>query len=155
MVIDVSLEGHREKHGLPRSQVVEGDLEGVAGQRIYVVQEHHASHLHWDLRLEMDGVLRSWAVPKKPPEAMGVRRLAVEVEDHPMEYASFEGEIPDGEYGAGLVTIWDRGTYDAVSVKENKIVFTIRGERLKGNYCLLRTRFGGDEKNWLFFKMKS
>ena len=154
-MIDVSLEGHPEKHGFPRSQVVEGEREGVAGQRIYVVQEHHASRLHWDLRLEMDGVLRSWAVPKTPPEVVGVRRLAVEVEDHPMEYASFEGKIPEGEYGAGLVTIWDRGTYDAVSVKENKIVFTIRGERLKGNYCLLRTRFGGAAKNWLFFKMKS
>lgn len=120
-----------------------------------MIQEHHASHLHWDLRLEMDGVLRSWAVPKKPPEAVGVRRLAVEVEDHPLEYASFEGKIPEGEYGAGLVTIWDRGTYDALTVTENKIVFTIRGERLKGNYCLLRTRFGGAAKNWLFFKMKS
>jgi DNA ligase D-like protein (predicted 3'-phosphoesterase) len=122
---------------------------------MYVIQEHHASHLHWDLRLEMDGVLRSWAVPKKPPEAVGVRRLAVEVEDHPLEYFSFEGKIPEGEYGAGLVTIWDRGTYEAVKVTENKIVFTIRGERLKGNYCLLRTRFGGAAKNWLFFKMKS
>jgi DNA ligase D-like protein (predicted 3'-phosphoesterase) len=151
----VSHEQPREKTGLRRSPVVEGELEGAAGLRIYVVQEHHASHLHWDLRLEMDSVLRSWAVPKKPPEAVGVRRLAVEVEDHPMEYASFEGEIPEGEYGAGLVKIWDRGTYDAVTVTENKIVFTIRGERLKGNYCLLRTKFGGAAKNWLFFKMKS
>jgi DNA ligase D-like protein (predicted 3'-phosphoesterase) len=130
-------------------------LGKAGGQRIYVIQEHHASHLHWDLRLEMNGALRSWAVPKTPPEAVGVRRLAVEVEDHPMEYALFEGEIPEGEYGAGLVTLWDRGTYDAVKVTENKIVFTIRGERLKGNYCLLRTRFGGVAKNWLFFKMKS
>jgi len=154
-VIDVSLERQREKSGLPQSPVAEGDLEKTGVQRIYVIQEHHASHLHWDLRLEMDGVLRSWAVPKKPPEAVGVRRLAVEVEDHPLEYASFEGKIPEGEYGAGLVTIWDRGTYDAVSVKENKIVFTIRGERLKGNHCLLRTRFGGAAKNWLFFKMKT
>lgn len=151
----MSHEQPREKTGPRRSPVVEGELEGAAGLRIYVVQEHHASHLHWDLRLEMDGVLRSWAVPKKPPEAVGVRRLAVEVEDHPMEYASFEGEIPEGEYGAGLVTIWDRGTYDAVTVTENKIVFTIHGERLKGNYCLLRTKFGGAAKNWLFFKMKS
>jgi DNA ligase D-like protein (predicted 3'-phosphoesterase) len=151
----VSHEQPREKTGLRRSPVIEGELEGAAGLRIYVVQEHHASHLHWDLRLEMDSVLRSWAVPKKPPEAVGVRRLAVEVEDHPMEYASFEGEIPEGEYGAGLVKIWDRGTYDAVTVTENKIVFTIHGERLKGNYCLLRTKFGGAAKNWLFFKMKS
>ena len=154
-MIDVSLEGHREKTDLPQSPIAEGDLGKAGGQRIYVIQEHHASHLHWDLRLEMDGVLRSWAVPKKPPEAVGVRRLAVEVEDHPLEYASFEGKIPEGEYGAGLVTIWDRGTYKAVKVTENKVVFTIRGERLKGNYCLLRTRFRGAAKNWLFFKMKS
>jgi DNA ligase D-like protein (predicted 3'-phosphoesterase) len=154
-VFYVSHEQPREKTGLRRSPIVEGELEGSGGLRMYVIQEHHASHLHWDLRLEMDGVLRSWAVPKKPPEAVGVRRLAVEVEDHPLEYASFEGKIPEGEYGAGLVTIWDRGTYDAVKVTENKIVFTIRGERLKGNHCLLRTRFGGATKNWLFFKMKS
>ena len=124
-------------------------------KRIYVVQEHQASHLHWYLRLEMNDVLRSWAVPKKPPETVGVRRLAVEVVDHPIEYAFFEGEIPTGKYGAGLVTLWDRGTYDALTVTENKIIFTIHGERLKGNYCLLRTRFGGVAKNWLFFKMKS
>ena len=154
-MIDVSLEQSREKMCLNQSPIAEGDFGKAGEQRIYVVQEHHASHLHWDLRLEMDGVLRSWAVPKKPPEAVGVRRLAVEVEDHPVKYAFFEGKIPEGEYGAGLVTIWDRGTYDALTVTENKIVFTIRGERLKGNYCLLRTRFGGAAKNWLFFKMKS
>jgi DNA ligase D-like protein (predicted 3'-phosphoesterase) len=130
-------------------------LEGAAGPRIYVVHEHHASHLHWDFRLEMTGVLRSWAVPKTPPETVGVRRLAVEVEDHPLDYAFFEGEIPEGEYGAGIVTLWDRGTYEAVAATEDKIVFTIHGERLKGNYCLLRTRFGGAAKNWLLFKMKS
>jgi DNA ligase D-like protein (predicted 3'-phosphoesterase) len=84
-----------------------------------------------------------------------VRRLAVEVEDHPLDYAFFEGEIPEGEYGAGIVTLWDRGTYEAVAATEDKIVFTIHGERLKGNYCLLRTRFGGAAKNWLLFKMKS
>ncbi len=154
-MIDVSLERRSEKTRLPRSPIPEGDQGKAGEQRIYVVQEHHASHLHWDLRLEMNDALRSWAVPKKPPEAVGVRRLAVEVEDHPMEYAFFEGEIPEGEYGAGLVTLWDRGTYDAETVTENKIVFTIQGERLKGNYCLLRTRFGGAAKNWLFFKMKS
>lgn len=154
-MIDVSLKRRSEKTRLPRSPNPEGNLGKAGEQRIYVVQEHHASHLHWDLRLEMNDALRSWAVPKKPPEAVGVRRLAVEVEDHPMEYAFFEGEIPEGEYGAGLVTLWDRGTYDAETVTENKIVFTIHGERLKGNYCLLRTRFGGAAKNWLFFKMKS
>ena len=154
-MFDVNHERRIEKKRLPRSPISEGNLGKEVEKRIYVVQEHHASHLHWDLRLEMNDALRSWAVPKKPPEAVGVKRLAVEVEDHPMEYAFFEGEIPEGEYGAGLVTLWDRGTYDALTVNENKIVFTIHGERLKGNYCLLRTRFGGVAKNWLFFKMKS
>lgn len=120
-----------------------------------MVQEHHASHLHWDFRLEVNGVLRSWAVPKTPPEVAGVRRLAVEVEDHLLAYAGFEGTIPAGEYGAGVVTLWDRGTYDAVAVTEDKIIVTIHGERLKGTYCLLRTRFGGAAANWLLFKMKS
>ena len=86
---------------------------------------------------------------------VGMRRLAVEVEDHPLEYASFEGTIPEGEYGAGVVKIWDQGTYDTVKLTENKIIITLYGERLKGNYCLLRTKFQGKAKNWLLFKMKS
>lgn len=149
------LQKYRRKRDFSKTPEPEGKLGEGREQRIYVVQEHHATHLHWDLRLEMNGVLRSWAVPKKPPEVVGVRRLAVEVEDHPLGYAFFEGTIPEGEYGAGLVKIWDRGTYDAVKVTENKILVNIHGERLKGNYCLLRTRFGGKAKNWLFFKMKS
>jgi len=120
-------------------------------ERIYVIQRHQATHLHWDLRLEMDGVLKSWAVPKEPPAEKGVRRLAVLVEDHPLEYADFEGVIPEGEYGAGVVEIWDKGTYRLIDRKPNKIVFEINGKRLKGRYCLLR--FKG-EKNWLFFKTK-
>ena len=124
-------------------------------KRIYVIQEHDASHLHWDFRLEMNGVLKSWAIPKMPPEVAGVKRLAVEVEDHSLKWAVFEGTIPDGEYGAGLVRIWDQGTYDPLEVIENKIVVTLHGERLNGNYCLLRTKFGGKIENWLFFKMKS
>lgn len=124
-------------------------------KRIYVIQEHAASHLHWDFRLEMNGMLKSWAIPKTPPGVPGIRRLAVEVEDHPLEYAVFEGTIPEGEYGAGLVQIWDQGTYDPIEVIENKIVVTLHGERLNGNYCLLRTKLGGKTENWLFFKMKA
>ena len=99
----------------------------------------------------MDGVLKSWAVPKKPPNEAGVRRLAIPVDDHPINYASFSGAIPEGEYGAGKVIIWDKGTCDLVSVNENKIVVNINGEKLKGEYCLVKTKFRRKE-SWLFFK---
>jgi DNA ligase D-like protein (predicted 3'-phosphoesterase) len=118
---------------------------------IYVIQKHAATHLHYDLRLEMDGVLKSWAIPKEPPSALGVRRLAVQVEDHPVEYANFEGTIPEGEYGAGTVEIWDRGTYKLIERKEDILIVEINGKKLKGIYVLLRFR---DQKNWLFFKKK-
>lgn len=117
-----------------------------------MIQEHHASHLHWDLRLEMDGVLKSWAVPKEPPREPGVRRLAVEVEDHPLDYIDFEGVIPEGRYGAGRVIIWDRGTYTLESRKPDKIVFWLDGEKLKGRYALVR--FKKNPKNWIFFKTR-
>jgi len=120
----------------------------------FVVQEHHATRLHWDFRLELDGVLKSWAVPKEPPLRPGVRRLAVQVEDHPLDYVDFQGLIPEGEYGAGTVTIWDKGVYELSSRAENKIVFSLRGERMRGEYVLLRTGFQGDPKNWLIFQAK-
>lgn len=119
---------------------------------IFVVQEHFASHHHYDFRLEMDGVLKSWAIPKEIPLQPGIKRLAVEVEDHPLDYANFEGVIPEGFYGAGEVKIWDRGEYDLLARSESKIEVCLRGEKLKGNYCLLR--FQGEKKNWLLFKMK-
>lgn len=118
---------------------------------IYVIQKHNATHLHYDLRLEMDGVLKSWAVPKGPPTQPGIKRLAVEVEDHPIEYASFEGEIPEGEYGAGTVEIWDKGSYTLLERKETKITVDIHGKKLNGIYLLIR--FKG-KKNWLLFKKK-
>ncbi|MEM3731171.1 MAG: DNA polymerase ligase N-terminal domain-containing protein [Candidatus Bathyarchaeia archaeon] len=117
--------------------------------KIYVIQKHAATHLHYDLRLEMDGVLKSWAIPKEPPTTPGVRRLAVQVEDHAVEYADFEGTIPEGEYGAGTVEIWDRGTYKLLERKEDKLIVEIQGVKLKGVYVLLRFK---DRKNWLFFK---
>lgn len=122
-------------------------------EKIFVIQEHRASHLHWDLRLEMNGVLKSWAIPKEPPREAGVKRLAIPVEDHPIEYASFEGIIAEGQYGAGRVTIWDIGTYVSVSESEGKIMMDISGKKLKGLYCLIKTKFKGKE-SWLFFKMK-
>jgi DNA ligase D-like protein (predicted 3'-phosphoesterase) len=118
---------------------------------IYVIQKHAATHLHYDLRLEMDGVLKSWAIPKEPSTLPGVRRLAVQVEDHPVEYANFEGAIPEGEYGAGTVEIWDRGTYKLIERKEDRLIVEINGNRLKGVYVLVRFK---EQKNWLFFKKK-
>lgn len=119
---------------------------------IFVVQEHFASHHHYDFRLEMDGVLKSWAVPKEIPQQPGIKRLAVQVEDHPLDYANFEGVIPEGFYGAGIVKIWDRGEYDLLERTDSKIEIYLYGSKLKGKYCLLR--FQDHKKNWLIFKMK-
>jgi len=121
------------------------------GKPIFVVHRHQARRLHYDLRLEMDGVLKSWAVPKEPPLEPGVKRLAIQVEDHDLSYADFEGVIPEGMYGAGTVEIWDRGTYELVSRREDKLHIIFHGERLKGEYILLRFKRAG-EAEWLFFK---
>jgi bifunctional non-homologous end joining protein LigD len=117
----------------------------------FVIQKHYATHLHYDFRLEMDGVLKSWAVPKEPPMVPSVKRLAVQVEDHKVSYIDFEGTIPEGMYGAGKVEIWDKGTYTLKDRSKDKIDFTLNGEKLVGDYVLIR--FKG-VKNWLFFKKK-
>jgi len=117
----------------------------------FVVHEHHARRLHYDLRLEKDGVLKSWAVPKGPPEISGDRRLAVQVEDHPLEYGKFEGTIPEGQYGAGTVKIWDKGQYEPIIWGENKIEILMKGDKLDGRYVLVKFKKAG-EKNWIFFK---
>ncbi len=118
---------------------------------IFVIQRHDASRLHWDLRLSMDGVLKSWAVPKEPPATKGPRRLAIMVDDHDLSYHDFEGVIEEGKYGAGSVEMWDRGTYEMLDRKDEKMVFMLKGDRLKGKYVLLRFKKAG-ENNWLFFK---
>jgi DNA ligase D-like protein (predicted 3'-phosphoesterase) len=146
----LNLKEYWRKRSFQKSTEPKGELRMKEGS-IYVIQKHAATHLHYDLRLEMNSVLKSWAIPKEPPTAPGVRRLAVQVEDHPVEYASFEGTIPEGEYGAGTVEIWDRGTYKLIERKEGKLIVEINGNRLKGIYILLRFR---DQKNWLFFKKK-
>jgi bifunctional non-homologous end joining protein LigD len=120
---------------------------------IFVVQEHNARRLHFDLRLERDGVLKSWAVPKGIPEDSGVRHLAVETEDHPLGYAGFEGTIPKGEYGAGTVKIFDKGNFDVKLWEKDKIEFTLHGNRLKSRYVLVRLKRAG-EKDWLLLKGK-
>ena len=108
----------------------------------FVVQEHSARRLHWDLRLEHDGVAASWAVPNGIPLDPAENRKAVHTEDHPLEYLEFEGEIPAGEYGAGTMRIWDRGTYELEKWEEGKVVFSFSGERLSGRYALFRRRQG-------------
>ena len=118
----------------------------------FVIQEHKARHLHWDFRLELDRVLKSWAIPKKPPEKYGVKRLAVQVEDHALDYIDFEGEIPEG-YGKGTVKIWDKGTYKLIEKTQNKLEFELKGKKLKGTYELVKFAKSGP-KNWLFFKKK-
>ncbi len=119
----------------------------------FVVQEHHATRLHWDFRLEMDGVLKSWAVPKGPPEEGGVKRLAVEVDDHPLDYIDFEGVIAEG-YGAGSVKIWDSGTYDVLKEEEKYLVLDMHGRRMQGRHKLIFTGYGGG-KGWLLIKGKT
>jgi bifunctional non-homologous end joining protein LigD len=120
----------------------------------FVVHEHDASHHHYDFRLEMEGVLRSWAIPKGPSMDPSDKRLAVLVEDHPLEYADFEGTIPEGEYGAGRVAIWDRGTYSLLEKKGDKIIFFLEGEKLRGNFTLIRLRRGQKGNEWLLIKQK-
>lgn len=118
----------------------------------YMIHEHHAKNHHWDLRLEMEGVLKSWAVPKIPPTEKETKRLAIQVEDHPIEYATFHGIIPEGNYGAGEVKIWDKGNYELIEKTPTKIIIEIHGKKLKGKYCLIKTNFA-NKKSWLFFKI--
>ncbi|MDD1670574.1 MAG: hypothetical protein LUQ67_04585, partial [Methanomicrobiales archaeon] len=117
----------------------------------FVVHEHRARHLHYDLRMERGGVLKSWAVPKGIPEAEGEKHLAVETEDHPLEYLTFEGTIPEGEYGAGTEAIWDTGTYETLVWTEGKVEVIFHGTRLSGRYVLVRFRRPG-KKDWLIFR---
>ena len=126
---------------------------------IYVVQKHNATRLHYDFRLELDGVLLSWAVPKEPSMSIGVRRLAVRTEDHPLEYAAFRGDIPEGHYGAGHVEIWDRGTWTPVGeagegLNSGHLKFELDGDRLKGRFVLVRMKSRNDERheNWLLIR---
>jgi DNA ligase D-like protein (predicted 3'-phosphoesterase) len=146
----LNLREYWKKRNFEKTAEPKGEV-GMSEGNIYVIQKHAATHLHYDLRLEMDGALKSWAIPKEPSTSPGVRRLAVQVEDHPIEYANFEGIIPEGEYGAGTVEIWDRGTYKLIDRKEDKLIVEINGNRLKGTYVLVRFK---DQKNWLFFKKK-
>jgi DNA ligase D-like protein (predicted 3'-phosphoesterase) len=119
---------------------------------IFVIHKHDASHLHWDLRLEINGVLKSWAVPKEPPTKKGVKRLAIQVEDHPLSYATFKGTIPEGEYGAGTVRIWDTGFLIIEEFTSKKLVFELKGKKMNGRFALVHTDLGKNN-SWLFMKL--
>lgn len=151
-ILPVDLQEYEAKRDFSLTPEPSGAAQQSEGNA-FVVQEHHARRLHYDFRLEKDGVLKSWAVPKGIPEKTGEKHLAVEVEDHPLEYRKFEGTIPEGQYGAGTVKIFDKGTYEPVFWKENEIEVALRGERLNGKYALVRFKKAGP-KQWLLIKAK-
>jgi bifunctional non-homologous end joining protein LigD len=159
----VSLLKYREKRNFKSTSEPAGDRKAKKtgkGKLMFVIQKHRATQLHYDFRLEFEGVLLSWAVPKGPSLDPSVKRLAMQVEDHPMDYAGFEGVIPAGEYGGGTVMVWDRGTWIAQSedieaaLKKGDLKFTLQGEKLRGSWVLVRTRgFGSKaDKSWLLIK---
>jgi bifunctional non-homologous end joining protein LigD len=154
--LDQIMQGNLQKYVSKRDFTATSEPMGTNAEKEghnFVVQEHHARALHYDLRLERDGVLKSWAVPKGIPESSGEKRLAVEVEDHPLEYRFFEGTIPKGQYGAGTVRIFDKGTYETKVWNDNIIEFTLKGQRLHGRYVLTRFKRAG-EKQWLLLKTR-
>ncbi|MGH2950689.1 MAG: non-homologous end-joining DNA ligase [Solirubrobacterales bacterium] len=145
----VKLGRYRAKRSFGSTPEPGGEAGGAGDGNRFVIQEHHARRLHWDFRLERDGVLVSWALPRGVPDDPSENRLAVHTEDHPLDYIDFEGEIPKGQYGAGRVTLWDRGTYEAEKFEPKKVVVRLAGERVSGRYALFATR--GDD--WMIHRM--
>jgi DNA ligase D-like protein (predicted 3'-phosphoesterase) len=152
----MSLKKYKQKRSFAKTSEPKGSRAKKKSEGlVYAIQRHEASHLHFDLRLEENGVLKSWAIPKLPPEQEGIRRLAVETEDHPLGYEDFEGTIPKGEYGAGRVETWDNGTYLPLESGPAKRVIELQGDKLSGTYCLIKLKpEDAEDKNWLFFKLK-
>ena len=163
----MSLTQYRQKRHFNRTPEPRGGKAAKAGDLRFVIQKHQASHLHYDFRLELDGVLKSWAVPKGPSTNPNDKRLAMMVEDHPLDYGDFEGTIPPGNYGAGSVIVWDRGTYrarDATTRRESEqvmaeglrrghLTFVVEGEKLRGEFSLLKLAKGG-KNAWLLLKKR-
>ena len=158
------LAAYKQKRDFTKTQEPAGGrVSGRAARKLqFVVQKHAASHLHFDFRLELDGVMKSWAVPKGPSYDPGTRRLAMEVEDHPIEYNTFEGTIPKGQYGGGTVMLWDRGWYEAEGgggeealregYERGDLKIVLHGARLRGGWVLVRMRGDGERAQWLLIK---
>lgn len=165
------LEKYKEKRNFDKTPEPTPQInDNLKEENIFVVQKHDATRLHYDFRLEIQGTLKSWAIPKGPSTDPEEKRLAIETEDHPLEYANFEGIIPKDNYGAGPVIIWDYGTYKNINYKDSNklhnklismeesytsghIVVDLDGHKLKGGYALIHAKLGGEEKNWLFVKV--
>ena len=161
----MSTNAYRSKRNFNRTSEPTGSDNGMSSKKPqFVIQQHDASTLHYDFRIEADGVLKSWAVPKGPSTDPSAKRLAIPTEDHPLEYADFEGVIPEGEYGAGAVLIWDRGSYKNITEKDGEIqpvdkainaghvLIELHGEKIKGGYALHRTG-SADNARWLLIKI--
>ncbi|MFP4562257.1 MAG: DNA polymerase ligase N-terminal domain-containing protein [Spirochaetia bacterium] len=155
-----NLEEYKRKRDFRKTREPEGKPGKESGKPIFVIQKHDASNLHYDFRIEVDGVLKSWAVPKGLSTDPKDKRLAIHTEDHPLEYADFEGTIPEDQYGGGTVMVWDRGTYENIkdtpisdALDEGHLEIHLKGKKLEGGYALIRTPRGGKEQ-WLIIKMK-
>ncbi len=157
----MSLREYHRKRDFRQTDEPKGGTRRRKDARTFVVQHHRASTEHDDFRLELDGVLKSWAVPKRVSRKVGVKRLAVETEDHPLEYARFEGTIPEGQYGAGTVEIWDHGTWEPdgdprAGLRQGKLAFTLHGDRMNGRWALVRfhgRQSGDDDRHqWLLIR---
>lgn len=157
-----SLQEYRKKRDFRSTPEPDGNGGFKKNTPLFVVQKHEASSLHYDFRLEVDGVLKSWAVPKGPSTDPRQKRLALPTEDHPLEYADFEGVIPEDEYGGGVVMVWDRGEYQGINengttmhqaLDKGKVKVRLNGSKLQGGYALIRTNTGSDER-WLLIKEK-
>jgi len=156
----MTLKKYKKKRRFSKTPEPKGKIKS-SKKHIFVVQKHDSSHLHYDFRLEINGVLKSWAVPKGPSLNPKQKRLAIETEDHPVAYAGFEGVIPGGNYGAGVVMVWDKGTFENTTEKNNKIIpakkayknghisFNLRGKKLKGGFAISHFR----DNKWLLVKM--
>ncbi|MDD5031913.1 MAG: DNA polymerase ligase N-terminal domain-containing protein [Patescibacteria group bacterium] len=147
----MTLVAYQKKREFKKTSEPKGVIKKTGLSR-FVVQKHQARNLHYDFRLEAEGVLKSWAVPKGVPEEAGIKRLAIQVEDHPVDYINFSGVIPKGEYGAGTVGIWDKGKWNLIEgdLGSGSLKFNLMGKKLKGEYVLVRFK---DKNNWLIYKL--